>query len=199
LTLYQFLEQPMPTSASRSSGAKSARSTTTKRSTTAKKASSARKVKSTQPKTMDAIAVLKADHKLVDGMFKEFEAAKSETQKRSLTSKIIAALKVHTQIEEEIFYPACRGEIDDDMLDEAKVEHNSAKQLIAEIEVMQPGEELYDAKVTVLGEYIRHHVKEEEQEMFPQARKADLDLKMLGEQLSARKSELEGQMKAQVQ
>jgi hypothetical protein len=189
----------MPTSASRSSGAKSARSTSAKRTTTAKKASTTRKARSTQPRTMDAIAVLKADHKMVDEMFTQFENAKSEPQKRTLTNKIIMALKVHTQIEEEIFYPACRGEVEDDLLDEAKVEHNSAKQLIAEIEVMQPGEELYDAKVTVLGEYIRHHVKEEEREMFPQARKGDLDLKMLGEQLSARKTELEGQMKAQVQ
>ena len=187
----------MPTSASRSSGAKSARSSTAKRTTTAKKATTTRKA--AQPKTMDAIAVLKADHKMVDEMFTQFENAKSESQKRTLTNKIIMALKVHTQIEEEIFYPACRGEIEDDMLDEAKVEHNSAKQLMAEIEVMQPGDELYDAKVTVLGEYVRHHVQEEEKEMFPQARKADLDLKMLGEQLTARKTDLEGQMKAQVQ
>jgi hemerythrin superfamily protein len=187
----------MPTSASRSSGAKSTRSSTAKRTTTAKKATTTRKA--TQAKTMDAIAVLKADHKMVDEMFTQFENAKSESQKRTLTNKIIMALKVHTQIEEEIFYPACRGEIEDDMLDEAKVEHNSCKQLIAEIEVMQPGEELYDAKVTVLGEYVRHHVEEEEKEMFPEARKADLDLKMLGEQLTARKAELEGQMKAQVQ
>jgi hemerythrin superfamily protein len=190
----------MPTSATRSSGAKSARSSTTaKRSAAAKKAASTRRARSTRPKTMDAIAVLKADHKMVDEMFTQFENAKSESQKRSLTGKIIMALKVHTQIEEEIFYPACRGEIEEDMLDEAKVEHNSAKQLIAEIEVMQPGEELYDAKVTVLGEYVRHHVQEEEKEMFPLVRKTDLDLKMLGEQLTARKTELEGQMKAQVQ
>jgi hemerythrin superfamily protein len=190
------LELTMPTPATRSSGAKA---TSAKRSTAAKKAAATRGSKSTQPRATDAIAVLKADHKLVDAMFKAFEAARSETQKRTLTSKIIMALKVHTQIEEEIFYPACRGEIDDDMLDEAKVEHASAKQLIAEIEVMQPGDELYDAKITVLGEYIRHHVKEEEQEMFPQVRKTDLDLKMLGQQLTARKAELEGQMKAQVQ
>jgi hemerythrin superfamily protein len=189
----------MPTSATRSSGAKSTRSSSAKRTTAAKKTSAASKSKSTQPKTMDAIAVLKADHKMVDEMFTQFESAKSETEKRTLTAKIIMALKIHTQVEEEIFYPACRGEIEDDMLDEAKVEHNSAKQLIAEIETMQPGEDLYDAKVTVLGEYVRHHVQEEEKEMFPQVRKTDLDLKMLGEQLTARKTELEGQMKAQVQ
>ena len=132
-------------------------------------------------------------------MFKEFDEAKTAAQKGSLAARICAALKVHTQVEEEIFYPACRGEIEDDMLDEAKVEHTSAKQLIAEIEGMAPGQELYDAKVTVLGEYIRHHVKEEEQEMFPKVRKTDLDLKALGEQMAMRKAELERQMKAQVQ
>ncbi|HET9160794.1 MAG TPA: hemerythrin domain-containing protein [Caulobacteraceae bacterium] len=178
----------MATASTRSSGAQSARKSTR---------STARKTTSTR--SQDAIALLKADHKEVDQMFKQFESAKADSRKQTLVAKIVMALKVHTQIEEEIFYPACRGEIDDDMLDEAKVEHQSAKDLIAQIEGMQVGEELYDAKVTVLGEYIRHHVKEEEGEMFPEVRKTDLDLKALGEQLKARRAELEQQMKAQVQ
>lgn len=136
---------------------------------------------------------------MVDEMFNAFENARSARQKQSLVNKIIMALRIHTQIEEELFYPACRGEVEDDLLDEAKVEHDSAKQLMAEIEGMEPGEDLYDAKVTVLGEYVRHHVKEEEREMFPQARKGDLDLKMMGEQLAARRKELEREMKSRIQ
>jgi hemerythrin-like domain-containing protein len=174
----------MATASTRSTGAKSTRSTTRK---------------TTGTRAQDAIALLKADHKAVDEMFKQFDSAKADSRKQTLTAKIIMALKVHTQIEEEIFYPACRGEIDDDMLDEARVEHQSAKDLIAQIEGMQVGDQLYDAKVTVLGEYIRHHVKEEEGEMFPAARKAGLDLKGLGERLKARKDELEREMKAKVQ
>jgi hemerythrin-like domain-containing protein len=174
----------MPTTTTRSSRGKTTRSAASKSSST---------------RAQDAIALLKADHKTVDQMFKSYEEAKTATQKGKLASQICEALKVHTQIEEEIFYPACRGEIEEDMLDEAKVEHASCKQLIAEIEAMQPGEDLYDAKVTVLGEYVRHHVKEEEQEMFPEARKTDLDLKALGAQMAARKTELEQQLKAKVQ
>src|SRR5436190_19586817 len=122
----------MPTTATRSSSgkAKSAKSTSSQKSTSTREAS--------QPRTQDAIALLKADHKLVDGMFKQFEEARTNAQKGSLAGRICAALKVHTQIEEEIFYPACRGEIDDDMLDEAKVEHMSYNHLIAEIECMRP-------------------------------------------------------------
>ena len=175
----------MAAATTRTSSGKTSRTTTTRKSTT-----SAAK---------DAIALLKADHKLVDQMFKDFESAKADSRKQALVGKIVMALKVHTQIEEEIFYPACRGEIDDDMLDEAKVEHQSAKDLIAQIEGMSVGDELYDAKVTVLGEYIRHHLKEEEGEMFPAARKTDLDLKALGQRMQTRKTELEREMKAQVQ
>ena len=100
-------------------------------------------------------------------------------------------MKVHTTIEEEILYPAAREAMDDtDLLDEADVEHASAKQLIQDLETMQPGDDHYDAKVTVLGEYIRHHVKEEQNEMFPKIRKTNLDLKELGARLRQRKSEL---------
>src|SRR6185295_683817 len=106
-------------------------------------------------------------------------------------------LKVHTQIEEEIFYPEERGSVEDDMLDEAQVEHDGAKNLIAEIEAMEPSEELYDAKVKVLGEYIKHHVKEEEQPggIFAQAKRGEEDLESMGERMKARKDELMAQMK----
>ena len=142
---------------------------------------------------MDAIQLLKADHTKVDALFKQYEKARAP-QKEKLVQTICQELKVHTQIEEEIFYPALwaaatqKDEVDD-LLDEAKVEHNSAKQLIGELEAGAPGEELFDAKVKVLGEYIRHHVKEEHRDIFPLARKR-LDIKAIGEQLAQRKAEL---------
>jgi uncharacterized protein (UPF0335 family) len=111
--------------------------------------------------------------------------------KAALCAKICLALKVHTQIEEEIFYPAARAATkDDDLLDEATVEHAGAKDLIAQIESMKVGDDLYDAKVKVLGEQIKHHVKEEQEELFPEARESGMDLRALGEQLAARKKEL---------
>ena len=108
-----------------------------------------------------AIVVLKKDHREVEGWFDEYEQLEAEADKLELFNKIALALKVHTRIEEEIFYPAERGEVEDDLLDEAYVEHDGAKKLIAEIEAMKPSDEYYDAKVKVLGEYIKHHVKEE--------------------------------------
>ena len=125
-------------------------------------------------------------------MFDEFEQLDENGEKLALFKKIALALKVHTQIEEEIFYPAERGDVEDDMLDEAQVEHDGAKKLIAEIEKMQPGDELYDAKVKVLGEYIKHHVKEEEQPggIFAQAKKGEQDLEEMGKALKTRKEEL---------
>ena len=140
----------------------------------------------------DAIALLRADHKHVDGLFKSFDKFKEDDEsKAELVREICNELKVHTTIEEEIFYPAAREAMDDvDLLDEADVEHASAKQLIHDLETMQPGDDHYDAKVTVLGEYIRHHVKEEQNEMFPKIRKTNLDLKELGARLRQRKSEL---------
>lgn len=139
----------------------------------------------------DAIKLLKADHKEVKGWFKQYEELDKAADKQALANRICAALTVHAQIEEEIFYPAARAAIDDDgLFDEAEVEHGSAKQLIAEIRAMKVGDRLFDAKVIVLGEYIDHHVQEEEEEMFPEARDSDLDLKALGVQLAARKAEL---------
>lgn len=141
----------------------------------------------------DAIKILKDDHKQVETWFDEFEKTNSGSKKQKLASQICLALRVHTQIEEEIFYPACReAGVEEDMMDEADVEHDGAKKLIAEIEAGKPGDDHWDAKVTVLGEMIKHHVKEEEQRdgMFAKAKKADLDLKELGAELKARKDEL---------
>ncbi|HSE74443.1 MAG TPA: hemerythrin domain-containing protein [Dongiaceae bacterium] len=144
----------------------------------------------------DAIALLKADHKEVSDMFEKFETARST--KERLAQHICQALTVHAQIEEEIFYPAARealGEDGKDLLDEAKVEHSSLKELIAAIEGSSPQDDLFDAHVKVLGEYTKHHVKEEEGELFPKLRKSDMDLKGIGEQLAARKKALMSKMK----
>jgi hypothetical protein len=143
-----------------------------------------------------AIRLLKQDHREVEGWFDEYEQLDDNAEKLELFRKIALALKVHTALEEEIFYAEERGEVEDDMLDEAQVEHDGAKKLIAEIEEMQPGEDLYDAKVKVLGEYIKHHVKEEEQPggIFAQAKKGEEDLEEMGERLKARKEELMAEM-----
>ncbi len=141
---------------------------------------------------LDAIALLTADHKKVSDLFKQFEKLKgkdgSDDEKSQIVEQICNELKVHAQIEEEIFYPAVRDAIeDDDLLDEAEVEHAGAKDLITQLESMQPGDDLYDAKVTVLGEQIEHHVKEEESEMFPKAKKSKVDVASLGVEMQARK------------
>ncbi|MGC3982791.1 MAG: hemerythrin domain-containing protein [Steroidobacteraceae bacterium] len=147
--------------------------------------------RSSQP---DAIALLKADHKSVKDLFKQFESARTDTRKIKIASTICQELIVHTSIEEEILYPAARTVLgDEDMLDEAEVEHQSAKDLIAQIEAGEPGKDMWEAKVKVLGEYIEHHVKEEETEMFPKVRKTKLDLKEMGAQLAERKRELQQQ------
>jgi hemerythrin superfamily protein len=146
----------------------------------------------------DAIKLLKDDHKQVEGWFEEFEATNSASKKQKLADQICVALTVHTQIEEEIFYPACReAGIEEDMMDEADVEHDGAKKLIEEIEAGKAGDDHWDAKVKVLSEMIKHHVKEEEQRggMFAKAKQADLDLKDLGAELKARKDELTKELK----
>lgn len=150
-----------------------------------------RKTQRAAARPVDAIKLLKDDHKQVKIWFKQYESLEEDAEKQALALQICEALTVHAQIEEEIFYPAAREAIDDDdLLDEAEVEHASAKQLIAEILGMSVEDRLFDAKITVLGEYIDHHVEEEETEMFPEARSSDLDLKALGAQLEARKAEL---------
>jgi hypothetical protein len=166
--------------------------------TTQTKSSStkARRTRRTGRRDPLAVTRLKMDHREVEGWLDEYEQLEDEKEKLALFNQIALALKVHTQIEEEIFYPEERGEVEDDMLDEAYVEHQGAKNLIAEIEGMQPSDEFYDAKVKVLGEYIKHHVKEEEQPggIFAQAKKGDEDLDAMGERLKARKEELMAQM-----
>ncbi len=144
-------------------------------------------------KSIDAIALLKADHREVEGWFAQFEKSRSDEKKQTLALKICGALKAHTTIEEEIFYPAFLEATEDtDLHHEAAVEHDGAKNLIAKIEDSSPADDYFDAKVKVLAEMIKHHVKEEEQPggMFAEARGSDMDLKALGERMRARKAEL---------
>jgi len=151
-----------------------------------------------RPETsQDAIALLKADHREVEDLFEQFEKARTDDRKLELAASICNALTVHTTIEEEIFYPAFFEATEDKELHhEAEVEHAGAKKLIAQIEASGPEDDYYDAKVKVLSEMIKHHVKEEEQPggMFAEARKSDMDLDALGEQMAARKGELEAQI-----
>jgi hypothetical protein len=160
------------------------------------KSSRPRRTRRTGRRDPLAVQLLKKDHRQVEEWFDEYEQLEEAREKLALFNRIALALKVHTKIEEEIFYAEERGDVEDDMLDEAQVEHDGAKKLIAEIEAMKPGDDLYDAKVKVLGEYIKHHVKEEEQPggIFAQAKKGDEDLEEMGECLKARKEELMAQM-----
>lgn len=143
----------------------------------------------------DAIALLKADHRKVEDLFEKFESA-SDGKKQAIAEQICTELKIHATIEEEIFYPALQGKIEDDTLDEAYVEHDGAKVLINDIMAGGPDDQFYDAKVKVLSEEIKHHVQEEEaraEGMFAQAREAGVDLEALRDQLLARKEELMAQ------
>ena len=152
-------------------------------------------------KKQDAIALLKADHKAVSGLFKEYEKADDRARKIELATEICTELTIHAAIEEEIFYPQARQAFGDDeegiaLLDEAEVEHGSLKMLIAQIEEALDGagpDEKTDAKVTVLKEYVEHHVKEEEKELFPKLRKTDMNLAEAGEELRERKEELKAE------
>jgi hemerythrin superfamily protein len=146
-----------------------------------------------EAKELDAIALLKQDHRTVEDLFEQFEKAGGDGRKQKLAEEICLELSVHATIEEEIFYPACEGKVEDDLLKEAHVEHDGAKLLIAEILAGEPGDEFYDSKVKVLQEQIEHHVEEEEKRMeglFSQARKAGVDMDALGVELAARKQEL---------
>ena len=142
----------------------------------------------------DAIALLKEDHRKVEELFAQFEKARGDGRKEKLAKQICLELTVHAQIEEEIFYPACEGRVDEALLKESFVEHDGAKVLISEIEAGNgESDEFFDAKVKVLQEQIEHHVEEEEKRgegLFAQARKADIDLDAVGQQLAARKAEL---------
>ncbi len=144
----------------------------------------------------DAIALLKADHRQVEQWFEQFESARSGSKKKGLAVNICQALTVHTKIEEEIFYPAFLEATEEkDIHHEAEIEHDGAKKLIAQIEASGPDDDYYDAKVKVLSEMIKHHVKEEEQPdgMFAKARNSDMDLDALGQQMTARKAQLLGE------
>lgn len=147
----------------------------------------------------DAVALLKEDHRTVEELFAQFEKASGEGRKQKLAMEICSELSIHAQIEEEIFYPACEGKVDEDLLREAFVEHDGAKMLIGQIMAGEPSDEFYDAKVTVLQEQIEHHVEEEEKRLeglFSQARKAGLDMDALGQELAARKAELKAEIEA---
>jgi hemerythrin superfamily protein len=142
----------------------------------------------------DAVALLKADHRKVEQLFAQYEKAKASTRKKALAQQICLELSVHTKIEEDVFYPGCREDgVDEDLMNEAYVEHDGAKVLVAEIEAGTPDDQYYDAKVKVLSEMIKHHVKEEEKKagnMFARAKKAGVDTKALGEQMAAEKKTL---------
>lgn len=149
-------------------------------------------------KPTDAIALLKADHRKVEDLFETYEKSKSSSAKAKLAQQICMELTIHATIEEEIFYPAVKGQVEDDMLDEAYVEHDGAKMMIGELLAGEPEDPFYDAKVKVLSEEIKHHVKEEEQRdgIFAQAKKAGVDMVELGAQLAARKMELVKEFKS---
>jgi hypothetical protein len=148
-----------------------------------------------QPQAMDAIALLRADHEEVEHLFEEFESAQSSAEKQELITQICNELTVHAQIEEEIFYPAIRqvlkGDEDKELVPEALVEHSAVKSLIAEAEGLEPEDDMLDARIKVMCEYVKHHIKEEQEKIFPKAQAArQLDMMELGRQLSQRKAEL---------
>ena len=154
--------------------------------------------KETQAASPSAIDLLKQDHREVEEWFDEYDELKEDDDRKAeLAQKICFALKVHAQIEEEIFYPQAREATkDNDLIDEAVVEHATVKNLIAEIESMEVGEDLYDAKIRVLGEMVKQHIKEEEEELFPELRPAKIDLEAFGKELAERKEELMSEMQA---
>lgn len=158
------------------------------------RASKAKKEEKPEVEPVDAITLLKADHRTVDALFQEYEQAERADAKARIVARICRELKIHTMIEEEIFYPAVRPEIDGSLVDESVVEHDGAKLLINNLEGAKASEPYYDAKVKVLAEEIRHHVHEEEKwlrGMFAQARRSKLDMMELGTKLATRKAELE--------
>jgi hemerythrin superfamily protein len=157
------------------------------------RSAAARKAAATRAKS--AINLLKADHREVEKLFGQFAKARGADRKAQLSRKICLELKVHTQIEEEIFYPACRDVFDDeDLINEAIVEHQAAKDLIAQIEGMDAADEMFDARMQVLCEQITHHVEEEETELFLKAQKTGMDMQAIGERMAARKTELTARM-----
>ncbi|MES2413163.1 MAG: hemerythrin domain-containing protein [Pseudomonadota bacterium] len=139
----------------------------------------------------DAVAILRADHKLVSELFAQFEKSRSPAKKYELANQICKELTVHAEVEEEIFYPAVKAALKDhELVPEATVEHATLKDLIAQVEGKPAEGEMYDAKVKVMSEYVKHHVKEEQTEMFPKAKKTKLDMIALGAQIMERKQQL---------
>ncbi|NEX94564.1 hemerythrin domain-containing protein [Caulobacter sp. 17J65-9] len=147
----------------------------------------------------DALELLKRDHREVEQLFRKFDQTRDENERSALAERVCLMLKVHTQIEEELFYPALRGKLEDEMLNEALVEHKAAKQLISEIEGSEAGDAFLEARVKVLQEQIQHHVREEEQEMFPEVRKTDLDLVALGGRMAERKMKVMARLGAELE
>lgn len=153
-----------------------------------------------QGKGPGAIAMLKADHREVEALLEEYEDAGDDDEKQDLAHQICTALSVHAQVEEEIFYPAAREALDEEdlgLLNEADVEHESIKQLVAEVEDSTPEDDHFDARVKVIGEYVKHHVKEEENELFPKLEERELDRRALGTQMAERKAELLAELQQQ--
>jgi hemerythrin superfamily protein len=156
--------------------------------------STTRETSSRKTASPDAVALLKSDHRAVEELFSQFEATEASAKKKALAGRICDALRVHTRIEEEIFYPACReAGVEEDLLDEAAVEHQSASRLIDQIAAGRPADDLWEAKVSVLKEQVEHHVEEEERRggLFTKARAAGVDLKATGDRMARRKTELE--------
>jgi hemerythrin superfamily protein len=148
-------------------------------------------VRESAPKAKEATSLLRADHKLVNDLFAEYEKSRSNVRKKQIVSMICKELTVHAQIEEEIFYPAVKAALKDkELIPEATVEHATLKDLIAQVKDVDPDGEIFDAKIKVLSEYVKHHVKEEQNEIFPKAKESSLDLIEIGAQLAERKAEL---------
>jgi hemerythrin superfamily protein len=146
---------------------------------------------SSRSRAKDAIAMLREDHKKVLGLFEDYEKARSASVKKRLVQQICEELTIHTQIEEEIFYPEFKAALKDkELVPEARVEHDSVKALIAQVQDKEPDGEDFDAKVKVMGEFVKHHVKEEQNEMFRKAKESRLDLVDLGERMAALKEQL---------
>lgn len=158
---------------------------------TSTRTSTSRSTASRSTAHKEATALLRADHKLVSELFEQYEKSRSPDKKKELVAQICKELTVHAQVEEEIFYPAVQAALDDhELIPEARVEHATLKDLIAQVEGLEPDGEMFDAKIKVMSEYVKHHVKEEQNEIFPKARASSLDMTELGDQITARKQEL---------
>ncbi|MES2887886.1 MAG: hemerythrin domain-containing protein [Pseudomonadota bacterium] len=189
------------TSASKKSSAKKTIPSAVKAKVSVKKAAPKKAAvkKKAAPKSQDALALLKADHRLVDGLFADFEKTRSARKQKEIVERICVELTAHATIEEEIFYPAVKEALKDkELVPEASVEHASVKDLIAQVRGIEPDGEMYTARVKVMGEFVKHHVKEEQNEMFTKVKKSRLDLQALGAQMAARKEELLTQAAASV-